>query len=123
VPHGLSIFEPAQDSGVRDARWTLPSEVLSPAVAGVGIGLINGAGNLGGTVGPWFFGFMRDRTGNFHSALTIGGLSMIVATLIAIPIRTDRHLPDSKQSHDPRLDESNRQNLRQRRDKAPQQGA
>jgi len=31
--------------------WTLPSEILPAAVAGVGIGLINGAGNLGGTLG------------------------------------------------------------------------
>jgi MFS family permease len=45
--------------------WSLPTEVLPPAVAGVGIGLINGAGNLGGTVGPYFFGAVRDLTGSF----------------------------------------------------------
>jgi hypothetical protein len=33
--------------------WTVPTEVLPPAaVAGVGIGLVNGAGSLGGAVGP-----------------------------------------------------------------------
>ncbi|MBU6499412.1 MAG: MFS transporter [Rhodospirillales bacterium] len=70
--------------------WTLPSEVLPPAVAGVGIGLINGAGNLGGTVGPWFFGVVRDHTGSFSAALTAGGLSLIVASLVALPIRVQR---------------------------------
>ena len=68
--------------------WTLPADVLPPAVAGVGIGLINGAGNLGGTVGPYFFGAVRDATGSFTLALTVGGLSLIVGSLIAVPIRT-----------------------------------
>ena len=62
--------------------------MLPPAVAGVGIGLINGAGNLDGTVGPWFFGFVRDRTGSFDAALTAGGLAMFCASLVALPIRT-----------------------------------
>jgi hypothetical protein len=36
---------------------------LTLAVAGVGI--VNGAGNLGGTVGPYFFGAVREVTGSF----------------------------------------------------------
>lgn len=67
--------------------WTLPTEVLPPAVAGVGIGLINGAGNLGGTVGPYFFGYIRTATGSFTLALTVGGISLIIASMLAIPIR------------------------------------
>jgi sugar phosphate permease len=70
--------------------WSLPTEVLPPAVAGVGIGLINGAGNLGGTLGPYFFGTVRDLTGSFTLALTVGGLSLIVGSLIAVPIRSAR---------------------------------
>jgi MFS family permease len=101
--------------------WTLPSEVLPPAVAGVGIGLINGAGNLGGTIGPWFFGFMRDHTGNFHAALTIGGLSMIAAALIAIPIRSSAHPSETNNSLNPAVDESDRPNLGH--DEVPQHSA
>lgn len=70
--------------------WTLPADVLPPAVAGVGIGLINGAGNLGGTVGPYFFGAVRDATGSFTLALTVAGISLILGSLVAMPIRT-RH--------------------------------
>jgi cyanate permease len=70
--------------------WSLPTEVLPPAVAGVGIGLINGAGNLGGTVGPYFFGLMRQWTGSFTMALTAGGISLIVGSLFVIPIRQKR---------------------------------
>ncbi|HTW51734.1 MAG TPA: MFS transporter [Stellaceae bacterium] len=67
--------------------WTLPSEILPVTVAGVGIGLINGAGNLGGTVGPYFFGVLKSATGSFSLALMLGGVSLIVGALIAAPIR------------------------------------
>jgi MFS family permease len=68
--------------------WTLPSEVLPISVAGVGIGLINGAGNLGGTVGPVVFGYVRDTTGSFDAALTAGGVALIGASLVALLIRS-----------------------------------
>ncbi len=68
--------------------WTLPTEVLPISVAGVGIGLINGAGNLGGTVGPVVFGYVRDTTGSFNAALTAGGVALIGASLIALLIRS-----------------------------------
>jgi nitrate/nitrite transporter NarK len=70
--------------------WALPTEVLPPAVAGVGIGLINGAGNLGGTVGPWFFGVTKEWTGSFTLALTVGGISLILGSLLVVPIRQRR---------------------------------
>lgn len=75
--------------------WTLPTEVLPPAVAGVGIGLINGAGNLGGTVGPYFFGYVRGATGSFTLALTAGGVSLILGSLVAMPIRTRWTRPET----------------------------
>jgi hypothetical protein len=72
--------------------WTLPSEILPPAVAGVGVGLINGAGNLGGTVGPYFFGYVRTITGTFSLALLVAGLSLVIGSLIAIPIKGGRSM-------------------------------
>ncbi|MDE2579381.1 MAG: MFS transporter [Hyphomicrobiales bacterium] len=73
--------------------WTLPSEVLPASVVGVGIGLINGAGNLGGTVGPWFFGAVKTHTGSFSLALTVAGVSLILSSLAAAPIRTRQAPP------------------------------
>ena len=67
--------------------------MLPPAVAGVGIGLVNGAGNLGGTVGPYFFGSVREWTGSFTLALTVGGISLIIGSLIAMPIRQRKATP------------------------------
>ena len=68
--------------------WTLPGEVLPASVAGVGIGLINGVGNLGGTVGPWFFGIAKTQTSSFSLALAIGGASLLSSAAIATLIRT-----------------------------------
>jgi len=73
--------------------WTLPGEVLPPSVVGVGIGLINGAGNLGGTVGPYFFGVVKTQTGNFSLALAAAGLSLLLSSLIAMPIGLKRPAP------------------------------
>jgi len=73
--------------------WTLPTEILPPAVAGVGIGLINGAGNLGGTVGPYFFGVLRTEFGDFKLALAAAGVSLILSSLAALPIRAARRAP------------------------------
>jgi len=73
--------------------WTLPGEVLPASVAGVGIGLINGFGNLGGTVGPYFFGVVKTQTGSFSLALAIAGVSLLLSALVATPIGTRRPAP------------------------------
>ncbi|HVX76477.1 MAG TPA: MFS transporter [Bradyrhizobium sp.] len=70
--------------------WTLPGEVLPASVAGVGIGLINGLGNLGGTVGPYFFGLVKTQTGSFSLALAAGGVSLLLGAAIAMLVRTSQ---------------------------------
>jgi hypothetical protein len=58
--------------------WTLFGEVLPASVAGVGIGLINGAGDLGGTVGPCS-GMTKTQIGHFSLALAAGGPPLLSA--------------------------------------------
>jgi MFS family permease len=90
VAFGLLTVTVAAFLGRFGPFWTLPSEVLPPAVLGVGIGLINGMGILGGIVGPIFFGYVRAATGSFSFALTVAGLSLILSSLIALPLRFRR---------------------------------
>jgi len=73
--------------------WTLPGEILPSSVVGVGFGLINGFGNLGGTVGPYFFGVVKTQTGSFSPALAAAGVSLLLSALIAMPIGTKRSPP------------------------------
>ncbi len=59
--------------------WALPSEVLPASVAGVGIAVINGVGNLGGFAGPFAFGAIRAATGSFNLALSLAGIVLLVS--------------------------------------------
>jgi MFS family permease len=70
--------------------WALPSEILPPQVLGVGLGLINSIGALGGFLGPYLFGYVRSNTSGFSLALTIAACLLLLAGLVTIPIRVDR---------------------------------
>lgn len=50
--------------------WTLPALFLTEELAAVGIGIINSTGNLGGFIGPYAVGFIKDITGGS----TAGGM-------------------------------------------------
>ena len=49
--------------------WTLPASYLTGAAAAAGIGLINAIGNLGGFLGPYMTGWIRDTMGGFGPAM------------------------------------------------------
>ena len=55
--------------GVRPSFWPLPSIFLSGTAAAGGIALINSVGNLGGYVGPFIVGWIKDSTSSFEMAL------------------------------------------------------
>ncbi len=68
--------------------WSIPSTFLAGAGAAGGIGTISALGVIGGFVAPWFIGYVKDRTGNFHIGLgAIGILAMLfsVALYLARP--------------------------------------
>jgi ACS family tartrate transporter-like MFS transporter len=52
--------------GSRPTMWPMPSQFLTGASAAVGIALINSIGNLGGYVGPFVVGWIRDSTKSFE---------------------------------------------------------
>ena len=41
-------------------------------------------------MGPWFFGVAKEWTGSFTLALTVGGISLILGSLLVVPIRQRR---------------------------------
>ena len=55
--------------GTRPTFWPLPSIFLSGTAAAGGIALINSIGNLGGYVGPFIVGWIKDSTNRFEMAL------------------------------------------------------
>jgi nitrate/nitrite transporter NarK len=49
--------------------WTLPGRFFTGASAAAGIALINSVGNLGGYLGPFGIGALKEYTGNLASGL------------------------------------------------------
>jgi ACS family tartrate transporter-like MFS transporter len=55
--------------GSRPSFWPLPSLFLTGAAAAAGIALINSIGNLGGYLGPFIVGWIKDSTDSFEMGL------------------------------------------------------
>ncbi|MED0715021.1 MFS transporter [Aeribacillus composti] len=49
--------------------WALPTTMLNPAKAAVGIAVVNSIGNLGGFIGPYAVGALKDLTGGTSAGL------------------------------------------------------
>ncbi len=64
------------DLGSRGPFWSLPGRFLTSSASAGGIALINTVGSLGGFVGPYAVGLVKDATGSFT-----GGLLFLAALL------------------------------------------
>lgn len=70
--------------------WTLPTAYLGSAAAATAIGTINSFGNLGGFVGPFLFGYLRDATGRYNAGLWFLTACMFTSGLLAACIRIEK---------------------------------
>jgi MFS transporter, ACS family, tartrate transporter len=66
--------------------WSYPTTFLSGAAAAGAIGLINSCGNIGGFVGPYLMGFLKDLTGSYtwgwvYLACSLGAAALLTLTL------------------------------------------
>jgi D-galactonate transporter len=69
--------------------WSLPAVFLSGTAAAGGIALINSIGNVGGFVGPYLIGFMKERTNHFESGILILAVSLLGTALLALTIKKE----------------------------------
>jgi nitrate/nitrite transporter NarK len=67
--------------------WSYPTTFLSGAAAAGAVGLINSVGNLGGFVGPYVTGWVRQTTGSFAGALLYLAASLAAAGLLVLTLR------------------------------------
>ena len=78
-------------SSAKPPLWAMPTMFLSGPAAAVGIAAINAIGNLGGFVGPWVIGWIKDRTGSFAGGLFfVAGLLVLSAVLTLVVARAGR---------------------------------
>jgi ACS family tartrate transporter-like MFS transporter len=84
----------AGDYGTRGPFWALPGRFLSGSAAAAGIAFINTMGAVGGFVGPYGVGYLRDASGSFTSGLFLLAGVLVVGALLTILLRRSAVLAD-----------------------------
>lgn len=67
--------------------WALPSMFLSGASGAAGIAWINSMGNIGGFIGPWLIGVIKERYGSYAGGLYIVGAMMALSSVLMLLLR------------------------------------
>ena len=67
--------------------WALTTAFLTGTAAAGGIALINSVGNLGGFIGPYFVGIIKDTTKSDKVALLFLGAALLGMGLLALAMR------------------------------------
>ena len=68
--------------------WALPTAFLREQAAAGGIALINSMGAVGGFVGPYLIGDIKERTGEFAPGLLVLAGSLTAAAVIVLALRS-----------------------------------
>jgi ACS family tartrate transporter-like MFS transporter len=77
-------------AGYLPGFWALPASFLTGTAAAASVGLINSFGNLGGFVGPYVVGYLKDRTGSYFAGILYLSASALVASMLVLSLRTTR---------------------------------
>lgn len=78
-------------SAAKPPLWSMPTLFLSGSAAATGIATINSIGNLGGFVGPYAIGLIKQSTGSFEWGLYfVGGLLVLSAVMTLVIAGTAR---------------------------------
>ena len=64
--------------------WTLPTVALSGTAAASGIALINSVGNLGGYLGPYAVGWLKDWSGGYAGGMLFLAGALLMSGLLAL---------------------------------------
>jgi ACS family glucarate transporter-like MFS transporter len=74
----------AAESNAAGHIWVIISEVIPPKMVGSVGGLINSFGSAAGILSPILTGLVVKLTGSFRLALTLGGCSILVASIFTV---------------------------------------
>lgn len=67
--------------------WSYPTSFLSGSAAAGAVGLINSTGNIGGFVGPYITGWLKQSTGSYLAAMLYLAGSLAVAAALILTLR------------------------------------
>ncbi|MDB5991448.1 MAG: major facilitator superfamily 1 [Herbaspirillum sp.] len=77
----------AVNVGISSAKaplWAMPSSFLSGVGAAAGIAMINSLGNLGGFVGPFAIGWLKNVTGGYAAGLYVVAATLAVSAVVTL---------------------------------------
>jgi nitrate/nitrite transporter NarK len=67
--------------------WALPGQFLTGATAAVGIATINSLANLGGYLGPYGIGLIKNATGSLSAGLYFLAATLAFAVVMTFVVR------------------------------------
>ena len=73
-------------SAAKPPLWAMPTMFLTGSGAAVGIATINSVGNLGGFVGPWAIGWIKDLTGSFTGGLVFVAALLVLSAVVTLAV-------------------------------------
>ena len=82
------------DYGTRGPFWALPGKFLTGSAAAAGIALINAMGAVGGFIGPFAVGYLKDASGNFESGLFLLAGILLIGSILTLLLRQSPTLRD-----------------------------
>jgi MFS family permease len=74
--------------------WAIPASFLTSTVAAGAIAMINSIGNLGGFVGPYAMGYIREATGTFTGGIMFLVVCLLTAAVLLMMLRKSGKLED-----------------------------
>jgi ACS family tartrate transporter-like MFS transporter len=80
--------------GSKGPFWSMPSMFLTGSASAAGIAWINSIGNIGGWIGPYAVGWVKDTTGSFSGGLyLLAGCAFVAAVVAAFFLEIPRAVP------------------------------
>ena len=70
--------------------WSLATSFVSGVGAAAGIALVNSVGNVGGFVGPYVLGWLKDATGSYAAGLAAIGAVLACGGALVLCVRDER---------------------------------
>ena len=78
------------DYATRGPFWAMPGKFLTGSSAAAGIALINAMAAVGGFVGPYAVGYLKDATGSFSSPLYLLAGILFTGSVLTLFLRKSR---------------------------------
>jgi len=90
---GMVCFAAFFYMAVLPVFWTIPAEMLGGKTAAGGIAFISSTTGIGGLLGPWVIGLIKQATGKFEWAIEAMAIAFLLQGVFIVAMRIKRKLP------------------------------